>query len=162
VRRSLIGFAIIALMALAACSATAATTAPSAAPASAAAPTTAPTAAPTTTSAAPASATPASAAPTSAAPTSSAAGSSGSSAGQAVSIKNFSFNPATVASAVGGKVTWTNGDDAAHTVTFDDASVTSSGNLNTGQAFVGTFSAAGTFTYHCAIHPGMKGTVTVS
>ena len=138
-RRSLIGLAAMALVAMAACSGTAATTAPTAA--LTAGPTAAPTAAAT------------------AAPT--AAPSSGG-GGQSVAIKNFTFNPATVDVKVGDKVSWANGDDQTHTVTFDDASVSSSGNVNTGGTFDTTFAAAGTFTYHCKIHPSMKGSVTVS
>jgi plastocyanin len=30
-----------------------------------------------------------------------------------------------------------------------------------GATFSRTFSTAGTFTYHCTIHPGMVGTVSV-
>jgi plastocyanin len=101
------------------------------------------------------------AAPT-AAPATAPPASSGGGAGQQVSIKNFAFAPATVTAKVGGDVSWTNGDSTAHTVTFDDTSITSSGNIEGGGAFVGTFAKAGSFTYHCAIHPAMKGTVTVS
>ena len=145
-RRSLIALIVPALLALAACSSSAATSAPTAAPA---------TAAPAT--AAPATAAPATAAPATAAPASAAAG-----AGQKVSIKNFAFNPASVTAALGEKITWTNGDDAQHTVTFDDASVGGSGNLNNGSSFDLTIGKAGTYTYHCKIHPSMKGTVIIS
>jgi plastocyanin len=47
-----------------------------------------------------------------------------------------------------------------HDITADDSSFTS-GNLPAGQTFQ-TTSSQGTFTYHCAIHPRMKGTVTVT
>jgi plastocyanin len=97
----------------------------------------------------------------SAAPASSAAASAAT-GGIAVAIKNFSFNPATVAAKVNQKITWTNGDDTAHTVTFDDSSVTSSGNVNPTFSFDATIAKAGTYTYHCKIHPTMQGTVTVS
>lgn len=102
------------------------------------------------------------AAPSAAAP-SAAASSGGAPAGAtAVAIKNFTFNPATVDVKAGAKVTWTNGDDTAHTVTFDDTTVGGSGNLNSGTTFDLTFPTAGSFAYHCKIHPSMKGTVTVS
>jgi plastocyanin len=78
----------------------------------------------------------------------------------AVDIKNFAFNPATVSATAGGKVTWTNSDTTAHTVTFDDGSA-DSGNLAAGATFDHTFATAGTFGYHCTIHSSMKGTVTV-
>ncbi len=77
-----------------------------------------------------------------------------------VDIRGFAFAPATVTVAVGGTVSWVNGDTASHTVVFDDGSP-SSGTLATGQAFKRTFDTAGTFTYHCSIHPSMTGTVIV-
>lgn len=60
----------------------------------------------------------------------------------------------------GTTVTWTNKDDMAHTVTADDNSFTS-GDLNKGDTYTHTFSAAGTVGYHCEIHPSMKATVVV-
>ena len=79
----------------------------------------------------------------------------------AVDIKDFAFNPASTTVASGGKVTWTNSDTTAHTVTFDDGSA-DSGNLAPASTFDHTFAAAGTFAYHCSIHSNMKGTVTVT
>ena len=79
----------------------------------------------------------------------------------AVSIKDFAFNPATASVPTGSKVTWTNNDTTAHTVTFDDGSA-DSGNIAPGSTFDHTFATAGTFAYHCTIHSQMKGTVTVS
>jgi plastocyanin len=79
-----------------------------------------------------------------------------------VTIQGFKFEPSSATAAAGGKVTWTNKDDAPHTVTFDDASVTSSGNLTKDQTFEATFANAGTFAYKCNIHPTMTGQVTVS
>jgi plastocyanin len=82
--------------------------------------------------------------------------------GSAVTIQNFAFEPKAATVAAGGSLTWTNKDDAPHTVTFDDASITSSGNLSKDQTFSATFATAGTFTYKCSIHPNMTGEVTVS
>jgi plastocyanin len=110
---------------------------------------------PAATSTAPATA-PASA-PASVAP-SSAGGDAGASA---VTIQNFAFNPRTVTVKVGTKVTWTNQDSTAHTVTFDTGD-TKSGNIAQGATFEQTFSSAGSLTYHCSIHPSMTGTVTVT
>ena len=92
----------------------------------------------------------------------SAAASAGGGAAGAVAIKNFKFDPATATAKIGGSVTWTNGDSTAHTVTFDDPSMTSSGDINAAGTFSATFAAAGTYAYHCKIHPTMTGTVTVS
>ena len=78
----------------------------------------------------------------------------------AVTIKNFSFNPETLSVKVGQTVTWANSDTATHTVTADDGSF-DSGHVATGTTFQQTFTNAGTFSYHCNIHPSMKATITV-
>jgi len=98
------------------------------------------------------------AAPTTAA---SVAASSGASGSSAVEIKNVAYNPTTITVKVGTKVTWTNNDTFAHTVTLDDNSV-DSGNVAAGATFDNTFAKAGTFAYHCKIHASMHGTVTVT
>lgn len=81
-------------------------------------------------------------------------------AGSTVSIKSFSFTPASITIAVGDSITWTNNDSAGHTVTADDGSF-DSGRLSNGASFTQAFATAGTFTYHCAIHSSMKATVVV-
>ncbi len=109
--------------------------------------------------------TPTAAAPTvapSAAATAAASSGGGSAAAATVDMKNIAYNPATVTAKVGQTVTWTNSDSFAHTVTFDDSSVKSSDNVAAAGTFSTTFDKAGSFTYHCTIHPTMKGTVTVS
>src|SRR6266508_4182387 len=78
-----------------------------------------------------------------------------------VSIDDLAFSPATVVVQAGDTVTWTNQQtDVPHTVTADGGSF-DSGTLNTGDTFQYTFDTAGTFPYHCAIHPTMHGTVEV-
>jgi plastocyanin len=79
----------------------------------------------------------------------------------AVTIANFAFGPASISVPVGSTVTWTNQDSTNHTVTADDGSF-DSGPLAPGATFSQTFDTAGTFTYHCAIHSSMKGTITVT
>jgi plastocyanin len=81
------------------------------------------------------------------------------SGGQAVSIQNFAFNPASVTVAAGGTVTWTNNDSTAHTVTFDSGP--NCQQLSGSETKTATFSVAGSYPYHCSIHPTMKGTVVV-
>jgi plastocyanin len=76
-----------------------------------------------------------------------------------VGIANFAFTPATVSVTAGSTVTWTNADSAAHTVTFDGGP--DCGQLATSSSVTATFAKAGTYSYHCTIHPTMKGTVTV-
>lgn len=85
----------------------------------------------------------------------------GDGAAAAVTIADLAYSPAEIEVASGGTVTWTNDDEAPHTVTFDDDSVASSEEMNTGDEFSATFDAAGSYSYVCAIHPDMKGTVTV-
>jgi plastocyanin len=80
--------------------------------------------------------------------------------GSSVTLSNFAFSPATLTVKVGTTVTWTNKDTATHTV-VSDTGVFGSGNLATNASFSYTFSTAGTFTYHCSIHPNMKATVIV-
>ena len=79
---------------------------------------------------------------------------------RAVAIKDFSFQPASISVAVGSTVTWTNNDTTGHTVTADDGSF-DSGTVAPGATFSHTFDTAGTFTYHCNIHPSMTATITV-
>jgi plastocyanin len=62
--------------------------------------------------------------------------------------------------AVGTTVTWTNTDSVAHTSTSDEAGWNSGSIAPAGQFSV-AFQNAGTFSYHCTIHPGMVGTVVV-
>ncbi len=78
----------------------------------------------------------------------------------AVTIKDFEFAPASVTVLLGGTVTWTNNGPSTHTVTADDGSF-DSGNLTAGKTFSHTFQTAGTFAYHCTIHPFMTGQVIV-
>ncbi len=97
-----------------------------------------------------------------AAPSAEPSASSGGSGGEeAVTIKGFTFAPAALSVKVGTTVTWTNQDGATHTVTFDVGDDTS-GDLGNGGTYSETFATAGTFPYHCAIHPSMKATVTVT
>lgn len=80
-----------------------------------------------------------------------------------VTIQNFAFAPANITVKKGTTVTWTNKDSAAHTVTETDSQAgPDSGDLNTGKSYSFTYTAVGTFKYHCAIHPDMVGTVTVT
>ncbi|HKG57226.1 MAG TPA: cupredoxin family copper-binding protein [Candidatus Limnocylindrales bacterium] len=99
-------------------------------------------------------------APASAAPAASASAPASAASGTNVDIKGFAFAPPATNVKVGDTVTWTNQDTVAHTATLDDKSV-DSGNLAAGATFSHAFPQAGTFAYHCSIHPQMKGTITV-
>lgn len=78
----------------------------------------------------------------------------------AATIKGFAFSPNPLTVKVGTTVTWTNDDTVLHTVTADDKSF--SGFVLPGKTFSHTFTTRGTFTYHCSIHPFMKGSVIVT
>lgn len=81
-------------------------------------------------------------------------------AANSISIVNMAFSPASLTVTVGSNVTWTNNDNMTHTVTADDNSF-DSGNIAMGSKYSKTFPTAGTYTYHCTIHPNMKGTIIV-
>lgn len=78
-----------------------------------------------------------------------------------VNIQNMAFNPSTLNVKVGTTVTWVNRDSTAHDV-VSDTGLFNSGNLNNGQSYSYTFNQAGSFPYHCGIHPSMTGTIVVS
>jgi len=69
------------------------------------------------------------------------------------------FAPGATTIAVGQSVCWQNNGSIAHTVTDDGGAFNS--NLSPGQVVVHVYGTKGTFPYHCQIHAGMTGTVTV-
>jgi len=80
-----------------------------------------------------------------------------------VEIPEFAFEPEPVAVRACDSVAWTNGHDQAHTSTGDGAQRWSTGNLGPGDRSEPVrFEAPGTYTYLCALHPFMTGTVEVS
>ena len=83
------------------------------------------------------------------------------SAANQIKIQDFSFTPPTLNVAVGTQVSWVNSGPSNHTVTANDGSF-DSGTIQRNGSFNFTFSKAGTFAYHCSIHPTMTGTITVS
>jgi plastocyanin len=87
----------------------------------------------------------------------------------AITVSNNYFDPASTVVPVNTKVTWTwdacGGDGYGgttctnHSVVFDDGPASTS--LQTG-TWSRTFTAAGTYKYHCGIHgAAMSGTITV-
>jgi len=76
------------------------------------------------------------------------------------------FIPSIVTIDVGGKVTWENNDTAAHTTTAGSpqdgpSGVFDSSLIMAGGSFSHTFEEAGTYDYHCMVHPWMQGFVIV-
>jgi plastocyanin len=80
--------------------------------------------------------------------------------GTAVAIDNFAFSPATLNAKMDQKVTWTNKQGVAHTVTANAGAFNHP--MPSGATFSFTFTKAGTFAYHCTIHPSMQATIVVS
>jgi len=74
----------------------------------------------------------------------------------------MSFVPATASVQAGQQVRWHNADVIAHTATQNG------GGFDTGLLLPGatsapvTFAAAGTLGYHCAVHPSMVATLSVT
>jgi len=85
-----------------------------------------------------------------------------SSSANTVNIKSYSFQPSTLSVPAGTTVTWHNQDNAQHTVTSDTQGQFDSGAISTGNKFTYTFPTPGSYSYHCSIHPGMKGTIVVT
>jgi plastocyanin len=76
----------------------------------------------------------------------------GATAAVSVEIVDFAYSPEPVTAKVGDVVGWTNGDDAPHTATLDDGSC-STDNIESGATGLLVFNEAGTYTYHCNVHP---------
>ena len=87
-------------------------------------------------------------------------GSSGPGANE-VWIQSMAFNPSIITVTAGTTITWTNYDAVNHTVTSDNA-LFDSGSIGTNGAYSHKFPNAGTFTYHCTVHPMMTASVTVN
>jgi plastocyanin len=85
---------------------------------------------------------------------------SGERSGPEIVIEHFMFGPATLTVPVGTTVTWLNHDDDLHTVTAVEGRFASPG-LDSGEEFSYRFTTPGTFTYTCALHPQMAGTIIV-
>jgi plastocyanin len=77
-----------------------------------------------------------------------------------IDLQGFAYSPAELTVPVGTTVTWVNKDPASHTVSADDSSFQSDV-LDSGGRFEVRMTKAGTISYHCAIHPSMKGTIVV-
>lgn len=77
-----------------------------------------------------------------------------------VEIVDFGFRPATITVARGTKVEFENEGAVAHTVSRNGGGF-NSGRIAPGKTFSLRFKAAGTFRFHCRIHPDMRGKIVV-
>jgi plastocyanin len=81
------------------------------------------------------------------------------------------FSPTARTIAVGATVTWRNDGNTQHNVTWDDAAGRGAAlqgdgtgdisSLDVGVSHTRLFNTAGVYGFHCTIHPGMNGTLTV-
>lgn len=78
-----------------------------------------------------------------------------------VSIMSSAYSPASLTIVSGSKVTWTNNDNMAHTVTTAEGSI-NSGDIAPGSSYSKTFTTAGTYNYYDAHNTSMTGVLIVS
>ena len=89
-------------------------------------------------------------------------------------LTTTAFNPNPKQLSLGGgtgvSVRWVNtdgggsygGGSVAHQITSDNGAFAMSAPLGSGATYTVTFTAAGTYNYHCNIHPNMVGTIVVA
>ena len=77
-----------------------------------------------------------------------------------VKIDNFAFTPGVITIKAGTQVTWINRDDIPHTVDSTQGKFKSKA-LDTDDKFSFVFDKPGTYSYFCAVHRHMTGTVVV-
>lgn len=78
-----------------------------------------------------------------------------------VFIQGMAFNPSSVTVSVNTSITWINKDAVNHTVT-SDTGLFDSGTLAANGTYSYTFTAAGTYSYHCKLHSSMIATIIVT
>jgi plastocyanin len=89
--------------------------------------------------------------------------SAAASAPDTIIIKNFMFSPMTLTVSPGAKVTVTNQDSTAHTVTATGDKAFDTGDVGPGKTMTFTAPAkAGSYAYICTIHQYMTGTLVVT
>jgi len=75
---------------------------------------------------------------------------------------NMSYSPDPATAKVGQRVVWRNSGGTTHTAT-EDGGAFDTGNINNGGVSAPiTMGTAGSFGYHCTIHPSMVGTLNVT
>ncbi len=77
-----------------------------------------------------------------------------------VNIEGNAYAPDPVTAAVGDAIQWTNADAVPHTATLDEGDCGTE-TIEAGATLGLVFNVAGTYTYHCTVHPEMKGTIEV-
>jgi plastocyanin len=77
-----------------------------------------------------------------------------------VKVVSFAYKPATLTISRGSKVVFSNTSSRPHTATRKGSF--STGRIKAGESASVSFGSRGTFSYHCTIHPFMKGKVVVN
>jgi plastocyanin len=77
-------------------------------------------------------------------------------------MEGQAFVPSTINAKVGDVITWTNGDGVPHGVALDDGDIKCTSSIAGGASGSTSFSAAGTYPFHCFVHPSMKGSFVIS
>ncbi len=85
----------------------------------------------------------------------------GLAANKTVSIKSTGFAPKTVTIAGGDTVTWKNVDTVNHQVVANNGAF-ASGQIRPNRIYAKRIDTPGTYGYHDALHPALKGTVKVT
>jgi plastocyanin len=80
---------------------------------------------------------------------------------QLINIKNMTYSPKTLTIAPGDTVEWFNPENIPHMVNSDTGAELQSPLFNQGTNYQHLFNKAGKYTYHCAVHPTMLGTIIV-
>ena len=78
-----------------------------------------------------------------------------------VNMRDDRFAPRAITVDRGTTVQWVNRGNNSHTSTANGGAW-NSGTLDPGESFSRRFRRAGTFAYHCNVHPFMTGSVTVT
>jgi len=78
-----------------------------------------------------------------------------------IKMSSNTFSLPTIKVRIGATVTWVNEDSTAHTVTANDERGPSSPQLDPKDSYSFVFNDAGTFTYYCQLHSGMKAQIEV-
>ena len=88
---------------------------------------------------------------------------SGGTSGDSIKIQGFKYSPTPLTVSPGQKITVTNADQTEHTVNSDKSGAFKSGDVSADNG-TATFTAPGepgTYTYFCAYHSTMHGTLVV-
>ena len=83
----------------------------------------------------------------------------GGAADQTVTIKDFTFDPSELTVDASTTIEVVNEDDAEHSFTLDDDSV--SQDVQPGESATVTIDPAASIGWHCEFHPDMTGSITV-